>query len=86
MMTKDDFAKGEKEKELATKYHKVKFFERVKVDRKLQQTLKKLESTDADAAETQELRAVAAECQVRLLFGPTSHACRWARAHTTRIA
>ena len=61
MMAKEDHTKGEIEKALATKYHKVKFFERVKVDRKLQQTLKKLEEPGLEAEEYGALLSLAAK-------------------------
>lgn len=62
LLTKGDNVKAEKEKALATKYHKVKFFERVKVDRKLQQTKKKLKAA-TDKKEKKSLAAAVAQCE-----------------------
>eukprot|EP00729_Bicosta_minor_P003730 gene3730-1502_t len=67
LLTKGDNVKAEKEKALATKYHKVKFFERVKVDRKLQQTKKKLKAA-TDKKEKKSLAAAVAQCEDDLRY------------------
>ncbi|KAJ6534028.1 hypothetical protein DFH09DRAFT_1043627 [Mycena vulgaris] len=54
---------GKKERTLAVRYHKVKFFERQKVVRKLNQTKKKIATTD-----TPELQATLHELRVDLNY------------------
>ncbi|KAI0327928.1 hypothetical protein GY45DRAFT_1327000 [Cubamyces sp. BRFM 1775] len=70
-----DLAKAEQarlERTMATRYHKIKFFERQKVSRKLNQTKRKLASTDGDtgvsAKERKELEARLAELRVDLNY------------------
>ncbi|KAI0350628.1 hypothetical protein OH77DRAFT_1488837 [Trametes cingulata] len=65
-----DLEKAERarlERTMATRYHKVKFFERQKVSRKLHQTQRKL-SQATDTAERKELEARLAELRVDLNY------------------
>ncbi|KAI0365051.1 hypothetical protein BV20DRAFT_779849 [Pilatotrama ljubarskyi] len=65
-----DLEKAERarlERTMATRYHKVKFFERQKVSRKLQQTQRKL-SQATDKAERKELEARLTELRVDLNY------------------
>ena len=66
-----DLAKAEQarlERTMATRYHKIKFFERQKVSRKLNQTKRKLASEDVGAKERKELEARLAELRVDLNY------------------
>ncbi|KAL0565532.1 18S rRNA maturation protein [Marasmius crinis-equi] len=64
----EDLARAEenrKEKTMATRYHKVKFFERQKVTRKIKQTIRKLE---AEAEEDSEVKKELFELRVDLNY------------------
>ncbi|KAH9889320.1 hypothetical protein C8Q73DRAFT_154352 [Cubamyces lactineus] len=66
-----DLAKAEQarlERTMATRYHKIKFFERQKVSRRLNQTKRKLASEDVGAKERKELEARLAELRVDLNY------------------
>ncbi|KAL1918363.1 uncharacterized protein VTP21DRAFT_3023 [Calcarisporiella thermophila] len=63
----DDLSLKEKERKLATRYHRVKFFERRKVDRKINQLQRKLASV-ASEDERKDLEAQIFEQKVNLNY------------------
>ncbi|KAI0629524.1 hypothetical protein C8Q77DRAFT_1140736 [Trametes polyzona] len=66
-----DLAKAERarlERTMATRYHKIKFFERQKVVRKLHQTKRKLASEEGPGDDREELEARLAELRVDLNY------------------